>query len=257
MKSATESEPVAEKVVQFLVCPQIDFIGTEQELRASRETHADGAQRAEGAPQASLLHVGWEAVKKLRGDNGEPDLFVETVSALFNDKIEGTNRIFTILDEDWHPKSCAEFEQFGTHCVKGSAGARLPEKIEEFRWHRRMHVIRANSINIATSKDYGEVLKKVCGDTKNPRIKAGVIGVWTHVKVDYLLLNLQTHWPCFKPGQLAVCEPLCASPNRDAHNAAINKFRDFDIKVYDDVQRYLAEWLALDIQLAQQAAPRK
>jgi len=221
-----------EKVIQFLVCPQNDFI--------------DRIEK--GQKKKNKLHIGYQGAIKLRGDDksGEPDFFIEMVSRLYDERIRGTEKITVIIDEDWHPKSCVEFPVFGEHCVKGTEGARLPGRLEEFRRHPRTKVIRANSINIASSPNYRKTLEQVCGNTRINNIRVGVIGVWTHVKVEYLLFNLHTLWPKFFFNQLAVCEPLCASPFKEFHNLAIKKFQSFNIRIYDNIDNYCRDWLGLD-----------
>jgi nicotinamidase-related amidase len=222
-----------EKIIQFLVCPQNDFI---ERLELDQE-------------QKNKLHIGYHGSLKLRGDqkNGEADFFIETVARIFNDNIEGSEKIDVIIDEDWHPKSCPEFEVFNPHCVKGTDGAKLPGKLEEFRRHPRTRIIRANSINVASSPNYTKTLEEVCGETRLSNIRVGVFGVWTHVKVEYLMFNLHTLPPKFFYNQMAVCEPLCASPQREFHNLAIKKFRNnFKINIYDNIDRYCSEWLGLN-----------
>ncbi len=222
-----------EKIIQFLVCPQNDFID----------------RIKKGQRKKNKLHIGYPGSIKLRGDkeNGEPDFFIETVARLFNNSVEGSENIYVIIDEDWHPKSCEEFKVFKPHCVKGTDGAKLPGKLEDFRRHPRTRIIRANSINIASAPNYSKTLEEVCGNTRVSNIRVGIIGVWTHVKVEYLMFNLHTIWPKFYFDQMAVCEPLCASPVNEFHNIAIKKFRDdFKIRIYDNIDRYCSEWLGLN-----------
>lgn len=225
-------EPI-EKVIQFLVCPQNDFIG----------------KIAKNAKKPNKLHIGYKGALKLRGDDtrGEPDFFIETVKRFFDDTIDGNEKIYVVIDEDWHPLSCPEFKTFDSHCVKGSEGAKLPGELEQFRRHLRTRVIRANSINVASSPQYGKIINEICGDTRPSNIRIGVFGVWTHIKVEYLLFNLHTVPPKFYFSQMAVCEPLCASPHRESHNAAIKKFKDdFKIQVFENIDQYCAEWLGLN-----------
>tara|TARA_B100000029_G_C17589006_1_gene961972 strand:- start:1847 stop:2593 length:747 start_codon:yes stop_codon:yes gene_type:complete len=219
-----------EKVVQFLVCPQVDFIG--------RLDH--------GQDLPNALHVGHEACAKLRGTSNERDPFVETVSKFFDDSTPGSEKLQVILDEDWHSKSCAEFEVFGEHCVKGTRGAALPSGVEKFRYHPRCEFIHANSINIASDSRFAEVMEETCGRTKPQSIRAGVIGVWTHVKVEYLMVSLNTIAPCLAWDNIGVCEPLCASPEQTDHDQAIKKFKAYGAQVYYDCDTYCRDWLQLD-----------
>ena len=221
-----------EKVIQFLVCPQKDFIGR--------------IEKDEDRP--NKLHVGYKAITKLRGADNGPDPFVDTVAKFFDDSIPGTEKLSVILDEDWHPNHCDEFKAFGEHCVKGTEGAELSKGLEQFRYHDRCQHIHANSINIVSDSKYGETVKRACLPCENPKpgdIRAGVIGVWTHVKVEYLLVALHTFFPELPFQNIAVCEPLCASPEKEDHDMAIKKFRDYKINVFEDRNQYCHEWLGL------------
>lgn len=216
-----------EKVIQFLVCPQEDFIG----------------RLSNGSLPSNRLHVGAFATQRLRGNGmrGSSDPYVETVKALLGSG-EASEKVHLVLDEDWHPRSCEEFPIFGSHCVKGSDGAKLVGDLEELRWHPRTHVIRANSLNIAATPRYREVLSEIVGGTRSERIRVGVFGVWTHVKVEYLLLNLTTMPPRFY--DVGVCGPLCASPDNKDHTAALKKFRALGYRVFDHIPEYL-NWLGI------------
>ncbi|MBM4355956.1 MAG: hypothetical protein FJ109_19570, partial [Deltaproteobacteria bacterium] len=156
-----------ERIVQFLVCPQNDFMARPGEP---------------GYPErVSMLHVGSDAVLKLRGDGrpGSRDPFVETMHRFFRDGDPGTSRLQVVIDEDWHPRHCEEFSTFGEHCVRGSPGAELPGGAQDNRYHHRCHVIRANSICIASDHHYAGVLQKACGNVRSESIRVGVFGVWT------------------------------------------------------------------------------
>jgi len=219
-----------EKVIQFLVSPQNDFI---------KRIGPDETPPNE-------LHIGYRAVTKLRGNGGDPDPFVETVSKFFDDSIPGTEKLFVILDEDWHPKFCDEFKIWGDHCIKGTDGARMPEELDEFRFHERCDSIRANSINISTDSRFESTISNYCGNTKPEKIRAGIIGAWTHLKVEYLLISLNTVFPKLDFSNIGVCESLCASPQKSDHDHAIEKFKSFQVRVYDDCDEYCRDWLGLE-----------
>lgn len=228
-----------EKVLQFLICPQEDFIG----------------RLANGALPSNRLHVGAFATQRLRGTGlrGASDPYVETVRHMLDPKVSGSERVHLILDEDWHPRRCDEFAVFGEHCVKGQDGARLVGELEELRWHPRSHVLRANSLNIGASPRTAELLNELLGGTRIERVRVGVFGVWTHIKVEYSLLYLSTMPPCFT--NIGVCAPLCASPNNEDHVQALKKFRSLGYQVFEKIPDYL-EWLGIgsEIGLAESRA---
>ena len=218
-------------VLQFLVCPQNDFIGIVGQ---------------DGTDGTCKLHVGEDAVRKLRGD-GRPgsDPFVDTVSRFFDDRVPGAERLRVVIDEDWHSEGCEEFGVFGKHCLKGTLGAQLPGGLEARRYHNRCRFIRANSICVASDPRYWKVLAEVCWSVKADNIRVGVLGVWTHVKVEYLLVGLNSFWPHVPFGQMAVCEPLCASPDQGLHEAAVRKLESFSVRVIRDREEYCRDWLKL------------
>lgn len=227
-----------EKSIQFLVCPQRDFIDPLKE----------------GQEPPNRLHVGYQASLKLRGEKGEQDPFVTVVSRFFDPTIPGTKKVSVVIDEDWHPKSCEEFPIFGEHCVKGTDGAKLAGDLEEYRWNPKTYIIRANSINPVADKRYHKVLDEIRGKTKTDLIRVGVMGVWTHIKVEYLLICLRTLPPYFK--HIAICEPLCASPSEEDHHYAIEKFKLLGFNVFYDIDEY-CEWMGLDLSVLKKNEPAR
>lgn len=214
-----------DRAIQFLVCPQRDFIGR---LAAEQEP-------------PNRLHVGHRGVERLRGAQDGRDLFVETTRRFYGDDAE---HVQVVIDEDWHPRSWWEFDVFGEHCIKGSAGAQLVGGLETYRWHARTHVLRANSINVAAHAGYQPLLESLIDGRKPSRVKVGAYGVWTNIKVEYLLLNLMTMAPSFPVKNLAVLEPLCACPDPTDHDDAIRKLSNLGVTIFRDVRDYLA-WMGL------------
>lgn len=222
-----------EKAIQFIVSPQRDLIGLPHER---------------DDPDASDMYVGEEAVRKLRGypTKGEPDPFVETTNKFFDTNIPGSERVSVVIDEDWHNSNHPEFMIYGRHCVKGTDGAKFVGKLESYRWEDKVHIIRANSINIANHPHFSEILQSIIGDTRPEHMRIGVYGVWTNIKVEYLLFNLHTLAPYFPPTLIGVCEPLTATPNQQWHDSAIEKFNLMGYQVFDDITTYL-KWMGLEV----------
>ncbi len=258
--------------LQFLVCPQRDFIGTRAELEPSlikelaqspQPVAAGGANGHAGAgldrvelenfwdvvADKRKLHVGREAVHKLRGkDPAKHDPFVSCVKRLYAGEIPGLGEnLRVVLDEDWHPRACSEFPIFGVHCVKGSEGAMLVGELQQYRWHDKTHQLRANSINPAANPvEYHKLLEEALDGEKPEHVKAGIMGVWTHIKVEYLAVALNTMWPFLKTSQIGICAPLCASPYSADHEYALEKFKKLKFEVFDNLDAYL-EWFADDV----------
>ncbi len=218
------------RLIQFFVCAQIDFVGVERELDAESR---------------SGLYIGEEAVYKLRR-SGVPgdDPLVDYACNLLSDKNQNS---YFISDEDWHPEKWWEFEIFGgPHCVKGSLGAKLPLGLESHRWDERFSYIRANSIDTSADPRYSQILNKLTKDISKVDIKIAVAGVMSHIKLDYLVFNLLTTEPTFSPNQIAVCEFLCASQNVNDHKYAMRKFRQLGVNVFEKIEDFAA-WADLKI----------
>lgn len=222
-----------EKAIQFLVNPQRDFIGVKGYELSDIE---------------SSLHVGQESIKKLRG-NGKPksiDPFVDTVKLLFDRNIPGTEKLSVVIDEDWHNSNDPEFMFAGRHCVKGTDGAKLVGDLDKYRWEENVFILRTNSINVGTHPHYHQFMKTIVGDTRTEKMRVGAFGVWTNIKVEYLLLNLQTNFPNFPPALIGICEPLTATTDHRMHEAAIEKFELIGYRVFEEIPEYL-EWMGLEL----------
>jgi len=219
------------KAIQFLVSAQRDFIG---------RIHSPDGEK----PNA--LHVGAEAVTKLRGDGhrDSPDPFVDTTREILDAELGSGERVQVVLDEDWHNANCLEFEVYGRHCVKGTDGASLIGELEDHRWEDNVHIIRANSINIASDPRYQQTLTKVCGSTPIDRVHVGLYGVWTNIKIEYLAVNLLTFPPHFPAANIGICGPLTATPNVAWHEGSLEKLRMMGFCVFDDVGSYLT-WMGV------------
>ena len=224
------------KYIQFLVSPQLDFIGKNK----PENNQSKGID----------LHVGEGCIQRLRGE-GKFDPFVEISEHILRRSENSDGKISVVLDEDWHNTNDPEFVIFKQHCIKGSKGASLPKELEKYRWNDYTYTIRANSINVASHRHYQQALKSIMGAerperfTRTDEVRVGVYGVWTHIKVEYLLLSLSTMPPAIFPRQnLGVCAPLCASPDIADHDYAIEKFRKLGYTVFDDILAYL-KWMGL------------
>jgi hypothetical protein len=222
--------------IQFLVSCQLDFIGTADEMPELWKPRAKGKKH---------VHVGAANVVRLRSPKeGLGDPLTETaLNLLHNDD----TKVFVISDEDWHTTDCQEFDEWGCHCQKATKGARLPSELEGHRWHRQFRFIRANSLNVATDPRYLTIMKELTKSQSNSEVRIGILGVYTHLKVDYLVMNLITLAECsFKAEQIKVCEALCASPDKNDHDAAIRKFRSLGVECIESIADYRAWMTSVD-----------
>jgi nicotinamidase-related amidase len=214
------------KLILFYVCPQLDFIGLPGEI-----------------PNYSYpqIHLNDDAINKLRGTGlpGADPLtdFAEEIMA--NPSLEPC----LVTDEDWHPENWWEFAVFdGPHCVKGTPGARLPERLESLRQNEQFFTIRANSLDVSTDPNYSRTLESIIRGVPRSGIRVGVAGVLSHLKVDSLVFNLLTAQPSFSYANICICEFLCASDDIRDHEAAMRKFHQLHLKIAKSSEEFM-EWL--------------
>jgi nicotinamidase-related amidase len=221
----------AQKALQFLVSPQNDFIGRLD---------------SESSELPNSLHVGPGGVEKLRGNGSEgaSDPFVDTALRIIQGTRSAGDNVQVVLDEDWHNANSPEFAMFGRHCVKGSEGAQLVGKLEAHRWDDHVHSLRANSFNVASDTRYAALLDELCGATHPAHIRAGIMGVWTHIKVEYLAMNLLTLAPQLPGDSIGICEPLTTSPEARFHDQSIEKMQALGIRIFSDIPSYM-KWLGV------------
>ena len=87
------------------------------------------------------------------------------------------------------------------------------------------------------------VLRERIGAANLPRAKAGIVGVWTDVKVQYLAYELATRLGIER---IAVSSALVASRSRTRHRAALEHLREMlGVLVFDSTPEFLA-WLEVD-----------
>src|SRR5262249_30093242 len=74
-------------------------------------------------------------------------------------------------------------------------------------------------------------------DEDRATLPVGVIGVWTNVKVHYLLYDLKTR---ARLQNLATCSRLVAAPDRVAHRNTLQHLEAIlNVKVFHEVEAFL------------------
>jgi nicotinamidase-related amidase len=154
-------------------------------------------------------------------------------------------RVFHI--RDWHdpadPRQRAELDFFGDHCLMGTWGARFIDTIEGYsRDRRRAWVIDSIGLNDLNDTPILSMIDSLAAAHPHPHqwranTPVGVIGVWTDVKVHYLLYDLKT-----RAGlqNLATCTALVASPEQAAHETTLRHLgMVLGVKVFDQVEDFL------------------
>jgi len=67
-----------------------------------------------------------------------------------------------------------------------------------------MQILRANTIIVGQHVLYRQIMDTIIGDTRTEHMRVGVYGIWTSIKVEYLILSLQTLPPFFPPEAIGV-----------------------------------------------------
>src|SRR5262245_475377 len=190
-----------------------------------------------GKPPPNKLHIGRDEALRIVGADPAKGPLVRALSAC-----AAAEQVRIIHVRDWHdpddPRQKAELEFFGPHCVMGSWGARFVDAIESFSRDRgRSAVVDATGINDFEDTPLTETLAALIEDEDRSTIPVGVIGVWTNVKVHYLLYDLKTR---ARLHNLATCSRLVAAPDRVEHRSALRHLETvLNVKVFHEVEEFL------------------
>lgn len=187
-------------------------------------------------PLPNPLHVGWSESLRLLGE--DPSL--GPMATLLRGCLEDPD-LNMIHVRDWHdlhdPGQQAEMELFGAHCVQNTPGSEFVAGLHrELTTHPRTRLVNSTSLNDTLQG----ALSGCVEEMSDPDSPIGVVGVWTDVKVHYLLYELKTR---FGRHNLAVCSALVASRQRRRHFEALAHFKSvLKVRVIDSVTEFL-EWL--------------
>jgi serine/threonine protein kinase/nicotinamidase-related amidase len=193
-------------------------------------------RKGQAAP--NKLHVGWSESARLVGEDAAKGPLVRAVSACAS-----AENVRIVHIRDWHdphdPAQRPEIEFFGDHCLMGTEGARFLDVIEHFsRDRRRSAVLDSVGINDFERTPMNDILEALTAGEDHATIPVGVIGVWTNVKVQYLLYDLKTR-AGFQ--NLATCSALVASPDRAAHGQTLKHLEQvLGVNVFHRVEEFLA-----------------
>lgn len=187
-------------------------------------------------PLPNPLHIGWSESLRLLGEDPGTGPMATLLRACLEDP-----QLNMIHVRDWHdpsdPDQRAEMELFGPHCVEDSPGSEFVCGFHrELSTHPRSRMVNSTSLNDTLEG----VLSSYVEEMSDPETPIGVVGVWTDVKIHYLLYELKTR---FQRHNLAVCSALVASRQRRRHFEALAHFKSvLRVKVIDSVSEFL-EWL--------------
>jgi nicotinamidase-related amidase len=214
----------------FCQCLQNDFLAP-----PPRDSGLDWAT-------PNKLHVGRGEAVRIVGRDPHTGPLVRAVSACAQ-----AEHLRIVHIRDWHdptdPKQRPEMEFFGEHCVMGTWGARFIDAIEAFsRDRRRAAVVDAGGLNDLHDTPVLQMLDALVQPSARDAdwratVPVGVVGVWTNVKIHYLLYDLKTRAGLHN---LATCSALVASPDREAHESTLRHLKNvLNVKVFDEIDEFL------------------
>ncbi|VTS04728.1 protein kinase domain-containing protein [Tuwongella immobilis] len=223
----------------FCQCLQNDFIAPEDCVSptATEWTNASLTLDSTMRPLPNRLHVGWQEATRLVGEVPAQGPLVSAVS-----QCAEAEHVGMLFIRDWHdasdPKQHAEMEFFGPHCLMGTWGARFIDVLEAYsRDRRRTAVIDSTGINDCADTPILDLSRQWIAPERRATVPVGVIGVWTNVKIHYLLYDLKTRGGFHN---LATCSALVASPDQRAHLEALRHFASIlNVKVFDRIDDFL------------------
>ena len=201
-------------------------------------------------PLPNLLHVGHAESTRLLGPlpaSGSLAQLVDWARSLPQDQID------ILHIRDWHdptdPAQREHLERFGTHCIKGSRGARLVLGLDDVATRGgNEHLVDSLTLNDLEGTDLAAHLERIAGRAGTSSLRVGVVGVWTEAKVSFLLYDLKTRLGI---DDLATCSALTASASRAQHfNALAQLEKILGVHCFDSLADFVA-WLrpGSDLQL--------
>ncbi|KAF0246039.1 MAG: dual specificity protein [Planctomycetota bacterium] len=207
----------------FTQCLQNDFV----------------APVAAGRPIPNQLHIGGAESRRLVGDEPRTGPLGRFLRAFY----EGAGVEHAVVHiRDWHdafdPAQAHHLAHFGTHCLKDTAGAAYVEPLDELSaGHSRTLTVNSTVLNDFEGTDLGPRLRGLLGSTAPREAVAGIIGVWTDVKVQYLAYDLLTR---FGLENIVLCSALCASRSRVRHFQALDLLsQNLAVRVVDGIPEFL------------------
>jgi nicotinamidase-related amidase len=200
-----------------------------------------------GAPLPNALHIGRAESRRLLGDP-EADWATEGPLARFLTAwaAAATADQLAIHIRDWHdpqePATRAHLDHFGPHCVRGSEGARFVPPLER-TLGQAARVVESAILSDFVGTGLEATLRPLLADGT----RAGLIGVWTDVKVHYLAYDLISRCGL---REIAVCSALSASRSRVHHYLALQQMAaNLGVTVIDSIPEFLA-WLGVEASVA-------
>jgi nicotinamidase-related amidase/aminoglycoside phosphotransferase (APT) family kinase protein len=195
-----------------------------------------------GAPLPNALHVGRAESRRLLGDPEGPwqaeGPLARFAAAWARDAGPQHHSIHV---RDWHdpqdPATRAHLQHFGDHCLRGTPGAAFVAPLQPLA--AAGHVVDSAILSDFAGTELEATLRRLAGGAP---ARAGIVGVWTDFKVQYLAYELVARlgWD-----DVAVCSALTASRSRIHHRQALEHMAaSLGVAVIDSLAEFEA-WLGL------------
>jgi nicotinamidase-related amidase len=198
-----------------------------------------------GEPLPNELHIGRAESRRLLGDPEGAWTEEGPLARFLSLFLAGAGPDHASVHiRDWHdPEDAAtriHLEHFGRHCVRGTRGAEFVVPLAP--------AVHAGGLVVDSevlSDFVGTTLEQTLRPLLSGPVRAGIIGVWTDFKVQYLAYELQTRLGL---RDVAVCSALTASRSRLAHRQALEHMAaNLGVTVIDSIREFLA-WLGIAAQ---------
>lgn len=207
-----------------------------------------------GAALPNALHVGRAESRRLLGDPQEDWASGGPLARFLLRWAAGAGtEHHAVHVRDWHdphdPATRPHLEHFGEHCLRGSEGARFVAPLERLLGAATgQQVVDSAILSDFVGTDLEAALRPLVA--AGP-LRAGIVGVWTDVKVHYLAYELMARLGL---AEVAVCSALTASRSRQQHRQALEQMAaNLGVTVIDSLPEF-AGWLGLDPAAAPLAA---
>ena len=195
-----------------------------------------------GATLPNELHIGRAESRRLLGDPEGPWAEEGPLARFLRAFRAGAwESHASIHIRDWHdpqdPATGAHLDHFGNHCVRGTSGAAFVLPLAPLA---ESGVV----VDSAVLSDFvGTTLEATLLPMVAPPVRAGIVGVWTDFKVQYLAYELQARLGL---RDVAVCGALTASRSRLAHRQALEHMAaNLGVTVIDSIPEFLS-WLGIE-----------
>lgn len=205
-----------------------------------------------GQSPPNKLHIGRDESLRIVGADPARGPLVRALSSAAR-----AEHVRIVHIRDWHdpddPRQQAELEFFGPHCIMGTHGAQFVDAVEAFSRDRgRSALVDATGINDFEDTPLADTLESLVENFDRSTLPVGVIGVWTNVKIHYLLYDLKTRAGFHN---LATCSKLVGAPDRVEHRNALRQLETvLGVKVFHEIDAFL-EFLGVGPSLTSPSAP--